>query len=275
MYLPDLIRKEGLRRGLSHKTIKTYRQCIRKFFTRYKQEPNYITKHDIKEYLDGLIEKGSCGNTINVYLNALRFLYNDILGKKLMVKIRFSKTPKHKPEFLDKDEVKQLFEAIDNPKHKLAVMLMYSTGLRVSELVNLRVKDFEFQNNYGWVRGGKGNKDRLFIIAESLKAQLMNYITQNNLAHESWLFEGNNYNHLSVASIQQIIKKAARTAKIKKNVHPHTLRHSFATHLISNGYDGMSVQSLLGHASLETTMTYLHMASPKMIHVKSPLDELS
>ena len=114
----------------------------------------------------------------------------------------------------------------------------------------------------------------MFIIAKAIKDELVNYLKQENLASESWLFEGTKFNHLSVASVQMIIKKAAKKAKISKNVHPHTLRHSFATHLIENEYDVLSVQSLLGHSKADTTMTYLHMASPKMINVKSPLDTL-
>jgi len=145
--------------------------------------------------------------------------------------------------------------------------------LRVSELVNLKVRDLDLNLNHGWVRHGKGNKDRLFIIANSLKERLLSHIKEKNLDYNSWLF--NTYNgHISVRSIQEIVKKAAKKAKIYKKVHPHTLRHSYATHLIENGYDIASVQSLLGHNSAETTMVYVHLASPKLINVKSPLDDL-
>lgn len=274
IYLPDLITKHGLRRGLSHRTIKTYRQCIKRFFSKCHKHPLEVTKKDIHDYLDNLIEKGAGGNTINVYLNALRFLFFDVFNKKLMVRIRFSKTPKTLPTVLTKEEVKRLIDAVDNMKHKLIVKLLYSAGLRVSELVNLKICDLELDKNYGWVRHGKGDKDRLFIIAKAIKDDLINYLKNENLISESWLFEGTKFNHLSVASVQMIIKKAAKKAKISKNVHPHTLRHSFATHLIENEYDVLSVQSLLGHSKADTTMTYLHMASPKMINVKSPLDSL-
>ncbi|MBS3122826.1 tyrosine-type recombinase/integrase [Candidatus Woesearchaeota archaeon] len=274
LYLPDLITKHGLRRGLSHRTIKTYRQCIKKFFSTCNKHPLEVNKKDIHDYLDNLIQKGAGGNTINVYLNSLRFLYFDVFNKKFMVRIRFSKTPKTLPTVLTKEEVKRLINAIDNTKHKLIVKLLYSAGLRVSELVNLKICDLELDKNYGWVRHGKGDKDRLFIIAKTIKYELISYITDENLTSESWLFEGTKYNHLSVASVKMIIKKAARKAKIAKNVHHHTLRHSFATHLIENEYDVLSVQSLLGHSKADTTMTYLHMASPKMINVKSPIDDL-
>ena len=148
----------------------------------------------------------------------------------------------------------------------------YSAGLRVSELVNLRAENFEFSNNYGWVRKGKGNKDRLFIIADDLKKELELHISRECKSNHSWLFEGWKRMHISVRSAQEILKKAAKKSGINKNVHTHTLRHSFATHLLENGYDVASVQFLLGHSSTDTTMQYVHMASPRMINVKSPLD---
>src|SRR3989338_1031666 len=243
MYIPELIRKEGLRRGLSPRTIKTYNQCIKSFFSKCSKQPNEVKKQDVKDFLDRLIEKGAAGNTINVYLNALKFLYTEILGRKLLVSIRFSKTPKTLPVILTKEEVRKLIDAVENQKHRLMARLIYSAGLRVSELVHLRVKDFEFDKNYGWVRHGKGNKDRLFIIANNIKNELWEYISNNCNNPDSYVFSGQNQNHISVMAIQQIIKKAAKNAGIEKNVHPHTLRHSFATHLIENDYDVSSVQS--------------------------------
>lgn len=274
MYIPDLIRKEGLRRGLSSKTIKTYNHCVRRFFSKCPNDPKEVKKHDVKDFLDKLIEKGAGGNTINVYLNALKFFYGQVLNRKLMVCIRYSKTPKTLPTVLTKEEVTKLISAIENPKHSLMVKLIYSAGLRVSELVHLKAKDLELDKNHGWVRKGKGNKDRLFIIAKSIKYELLDCIEKENLSYDSWLFKGQKRGHLTVKTVQCIIKKAAKEAKIKKNVHPHTLRHSFATHLVENGYDILSIQSLLGHANAETTMVYVHTASPKMIAVQSPLDSL-
>ena len=263
-----------MRRGLSHRTIKTYNDCVRKFFSVCRKQPNEVKKQDIKDFLDKLIEKHRAGNTLNVYLNALNFFYSGVLNRKLMVNIRYSKTPKTLPTVLTKEEVIRLIEAIRNPKHKLMAKLIYSAGLRVSELVHLKRKDLELDRNLGWVRKGKGNKDRLFIIARKIKYELSDYIAKENIYYDSWLFKGQKQGHLSVKAVQWIIKRAAKNAKIAKNVHPHTLRHSFATHLIENGYDVASIQSLLGHNSSETTMVYVHAASPKMIGVESPLDNL-
>ena len=203
-------------------------------------------------------------------------MMEEILHKRrTFYNIKYTKVPRRLPEVLTQSEVLSLFENIKNKKHSLAIKLMYSSGLRVSELVHLNVKDLEFDKNFGWVRKGKGNKDRLFIIAKSINKELQDYISENNLDQDSWLFKGNKGYHLSQKSIYMIVKRAAKKARISKKVHPHTLRHSFSTHLIENGYDVSSVQALLGHKSPETTMVYLHIASPNMINVKSPLDNLN
>ena len=274
MDILESIKKECLRRKLSVRTMKSYIYCVKKFLIYCKKEPKYITKQDIKDYLNILADKNKSGSTINVYLNALKFLVEEVFNRNFNVKVKYSKIPKALPVVLKQEEVYELINAIKNLKHKLMIKLMYSSGLRVNELVHLRIRDLDFNSNHGWVRHGKGNRDRLFIIADSLKLDLMNYIKENNLAYDSWVF--NSYNgHISVRTIQVIVKKAAKEAKILKNVHSHTLRHSFATHLIENGYDIVSVQTLLGHNSAETTMRYVHMVSPKLINVKSPLDSLN
>ena len=155
------------------------------------------------------------------------------------------------------------------------VTLLYSTGLRIRELLNLRVKDFQFEENYGWVRQGKGNKDRPFIIAEKLKQVVVRWIEQTQLGDCDFLFNNNNNNKMSAQTVRKVIKKAVIKAKIKKNVHPHTLRHSFATHLLENGYAVTDVQGLLGHNKVETTLIYTHLAKPKLFSIKSPFDDLS
>ncbi|QQG38714.1 MAG: tyrosine-type recombinase/integrase [Candidatus Woesearchaeota archaeon] len=271
MEINYLIQREGLRRGLSPRTTTTYCKCVEQFFKQCHKGPKEVTKKDIREYIDKLVDKKRAGNTINVYLNSLKFFFEEVLKRNMQLKIKYSKVPKTLPIVLTQEETKKLFEAIKNEKHKLMVELMYSAGLRVSELVNLKVKDLELDNNYGWVRNGKGGKDRMFVIAEKIKNRLIEYI--KNLNYEEHLFSGHR-TPISRRTLQVIIKDAAKKARINKKVHPHTLRHSFATHLIENGCDISSVQSLLGHNSIQTTMTYLHTASNKMIKVKSPFDIL-
>jgi len=266
----ELIRKEALRRGLSPRTIKTYKYCVEMFFNKNKdKDPREVTKRDVRLFLDSLIEKGKPGNTLNVYNNALKFFFEQCLGKKMKLDIKYSKKPKNLPVVLTQEETKLLIDSIENENHKLMIQLLYSSGMRVSELINLKVKDVE--GNYGWIREGKGRKDRPFILANTIANNLT--LICGDKKQEDFVFSSYN-GKFSVRTIQEIIKKASKKAKITKKVHPHTLRHSFATHLIENGYSVSEVQSLLGHNSLDTTMIYVHLARPKLINVKSPLDSL-
>lgn len=262
-----------LRRGYSPRTIQSYCWCINKFMGFCKKELNHIKKADIQEYIDNNIEKGNAGNTINLHLNAIKFLFEEILLKRLTLKIKYSKTPATLPVFLTKEEVLRLFAAIENEKHRLMLELIYSAGLRVSELLNLKKQDLDFERGFGWVRRGKGGKDRPFIIAKTLEDRLKKHIGENCNTTE-YLFVGRNDNRLTVRTVQEIVKNAAKKAGIQKNIHPHSLRHSFATHIIENGYDVATLQPLLGHNSAETTMRYIHMADPRMIKIVSPYDLL-
>ena len=270
----ELIKKEGRRRGLSSKTIITYCNCTDNFFRFNKKDPRSTNKQDIKDYLDMLLDKNKSGNTINVNLNAIKFLLKEVLGKRVTVNIKFSKVPKKLPLVLTKDEVKLLIDSIENEKHKLMIQLMYSAGLRVSELINLKVQDLELTNNHGFVRGGKGNKDRMFIIAGIINNSIRLLIEKEKLNYDNYLFNSNRKKNYDVRSLQEILNKARKKIKMKKKISCHTLRHSFATHLIENGYSISEVQALLGHKSPETTLIYVHTASPNMIKVKSPLDDL-
>jgi site-specific recombinase XerD len=272
MYPPELIKKEALRRGLRPRTIQTYQKCVEVFFRSCKKGPFEVKKSDIQDFLDHLLERGAPGNTLNVYLNSLKFFYEEVLHRRLTIKLRYSKTPRKMPDFLTKDEVIRIINTIENAKHSLLIRLMYSAGLRVSELLNLKIKDLCLDGNYGWVRNGKGGKDRPFIIAHSLKEELTNYIKDKG--SEEWLFVGWNNSPYDTSSVREILNKAAKKASISKKVHSHLLRHSFATHLIQNGYSPLEVQPLLGHNNVNTTMVYVHLAATNLLNVRSPLDGL-
>ncbi|MFH0869973.1 MAG: tyrosine-type recombinase/integrase, partial [archaeon] len=189
-----------------------------------------------------------------------------------------SKLAKRLPEVLSQEEVVRLFQAIQNPKHSLMVRLMYSAGLRISELVNLRVKDLEFGKGYGWVRKGKGGKDRLFVLSEKVGAELKDFILSENRCPDDYVFIGRRghfgQRHLTTRAVYAIVRRASNSAGFGRRVHPHTLRHSFATHLIENGNDLVRVQSIMGHSSPDTTMVYVHMASPELLSIRSPYDDL-
>ncbi len=265
----EQIRKEALRRGYSNKTIIAYSRCVQLFLYHTKKDIRQIKREDILNYVDFLIGKKYSGNTININYCALRFYFLEILGKKLFRSIRYSKIPKKLPIVLSKDEVKLIIGCIKNKKHQLMIKLLYSAGLRVSELVNLRVEDIDLNDLRGWVRKGKGNKDRQFLISKRIKKELEEYVNSKNL--KSFLFSGRNGTH-SVRTIQEIVKNARKKAKIKKRIHPHTFRHSFATHMIEAGVDLVILQNLMGHNSAETTVGYVHLVKPKLNRMKTPLD---
>ena len=268
------VQKECKRRGYSEKTAKAYIYCINSFMNFTNKSLDKISKRDVRLFLEHLSERGKAGNTMNLYHMAMRFLFENVLDKRMWINIRYSKVPQRLPIILNKEEIKSLFEVIKNPKHKLMIQLMYSAGLRVSELISLRLEDLDLEKGYGWVRKGKGNKDRLFILASSLKNPIQNFISSKKLNEYNYLFTSFNGKKYNVASLRQIIRKATKITGIKKRVSCHTLRHSFATHLIENGYSVLEVQSLLGHKSPETTAMYIHTASPTLIKIKSPIDSL-
>ena len=222
--------------------------------------------------MDTLVHKERAGSTLNVYVNALRFLFVEVLSQRMTSTLVYAKTPQTLPTVLSKEEVKRLLAAIQNPKQRLMLELLYSAGLRVSELTCLKKTDLDFEQCLGWVRRGKGGKDRIFILADKLNHALKRYLLLYP-SESSYLFPGR-YGRYSTRSLHEIVKRAAKKAGIQKNVHCHTLRHSFATHLVENGYDIASIQSLLGHSSSKTTMIYIHMASPKLVNVRSPFDDL-
>jgi len=274
MDIAEAIKKEAFRRRLSNKTIRTYLFWNKKFFDFCKKDHKELTKKDVKDFIDHLSERNLSANTLNVALNSVKFMLDWILYKRWRLNIKYSKKPKKLPTTLSKDEIIKLLNSPKNKKHKLILALMYSAGLRVSELVNLRVRDLEIDQSYGWVRKGKGNKDRIFIIAEKLKKDLAEFIAKNSINYDACIFKGQNSSHLSTQTILKIVKNAAKDAKIQKNVHPHTLRHSFGTHIIEDGYSLQSLQGLLGHSSPDTSMVYVHTACPNMIKIKSPYDTL-
>ena len=210
--LIEKMQQEAQRRGLSPRTIQTYTYCLNQFLRiKRNQELRAITKEELKEYLDKYLD---CPNTLNVHLNALKFFFEEVLHKKLTLNIRFSKTPKRMPEFLTKEETLHFLNSIPNPKQRLMVELMYGTGMRVSELVHLKAKDFDFESNFGWVRQGKGKRDRLFVLPLKLKEQIQGLITSQKLSPEDWLFPGQNGNHYSVWVKEPPVKGKANQAII-------------------------------------------------------------
>lgn len=270
----EMMIQDGKRRNYSPRTIETYNHALNKFFRIYRVDPRNIKRNDLEKYVDQMIKWNQSTSTINVHVSALKYFYQKVLKKNCSVHVPIGKYRKRIPTFLEIDETVALLNAIENKKHKLMISLLYSSGMRVSELLHLKVKELDINNGQGWVRRGKGNKDRPFVIAEKLKNDLQVWIENSRLDQEDYLFSNPKNKIMSGSTVRVILKKAAGKAEIKKNVHPHTLRHSFATHLAVNGYSATDIQSILGHQNLETTMVYTHIAKLKMLNIKSPYDQL-
>jgi len=255
-------------RGSSPRTIGSYLFFLKPFLETI-DNPETISLDEVKVFLAGLIDKYS-NKSRSLAVSSLRFFFKRIVDRPdVFVKLEVPKKEKKLPSVLSPEEVKRLIEVTGHIKSKLILKLLYSSGLRVSELVNLTPKELDFQQNIGWVRKGKGSKDRIFKIAESLSKQLQKWINKN-----PGRFVFSDKRPMSSRNVQLLIKTAAKKANINKKVTPHTLRHSFATHLLENGENLLVIQQLLGHENLETTSIYTHISQDQIKNVKSPLDNL-
>lgn len=253
-------------------TIKNYVLKNRKFLEFIKKEPADVSEDDIKSYLaEKLSDRAS--SSIIQFLAALKYAYFSILKKDITLGIRRPKKEKRIPTVLTKEEISKLFNALTNKKSKLMVSLLYACGLRVSELANLKAKDLFFDEKIGYVKQAKGRKDRIFNIPEFLFSDLREQVEKQKQNSQEFLFSGNN-GRLSSRNFQKIVEKATIRAGIQKEVHCHTLRHSFATHLLEQGTDIRKIQELLGHADLSTTQIYTHISSEELKKIKSPIDSL-
>jgi integrase/recombinase XerD len=256
-------------RGFSPRTVKAYTFWTSKFLAEVR-DPRKASEAEIKTFLAGELERGLSPQSLNLIRAALRFYFAEVVGRDLQ-KVRTPKAEKKLPVVLSREEVRGLLGALENPRHRLLASMLYATGLRVSECAALKVGDLDLAERVGWVRKGKGAKDRLLVLPESLLGPLQRHLKR----HDSpWLFPGHNGNHIHPSAIQKTISAAAKRAGIPKPVTPHTLRHSFATHLLEAGTDIRKIQELLGHANLSTTQRYTQVSAEELKKVKSPLDLL-
>lgn len=261
--------------GYSSQTVKTYRHHVERFF-RYtttadaRQEPQEL----IRNYLLELIEKEKVSRAYHSQaVSAIKFLYKRVLHEEGLSK-DIPRPPKERtlPTVLSKEEVQRIFAAVNNIKHKAILMLTYSAGLRVSEVVALKLKDIDEDRKMIHIRGAKGKKDRYTILSEVALAIINKYRMLNNQFNE-YLFPGQlGEGHISIRSVEHIIQQAVEKIGIKKTVTVHTLRHSFATHLLEMGTDLRYIQELLGHSSPKTTEIYTHVSTRDICRIRSPLD---
>lgn len=269
MEVLEKLKAELKLRGFSNLTVRNYTFFVDKFLNKTAKSPETLNEDDVKLYLSEMFDTKS-KNTIMLAAASLKFFFKEVL-KKDFSEIPLPKKDKKLPEVLTKDEVRNLIDSTDTVKSRLIVSLLYSTGLRVSELVNLKVSDVNLDEKTGWVRRGKGSKDRLMVMSENLSEELKEYLATRG-KENSYIFSKEK--PLTTRNIQKIIKGARQRAGINKKVTPHTLRHSFATHLLEQGIDIRIIQAMLGHSSLSTTQVYTHISSEQLKKVKNPFDIL-
>lgn len=254
----------------SEYTMRNYLKANSDLIKFTNKSPNQITTEDIKLFIaENLIDK-SATSTI-LFLSAIKYAYTTLLNNDITSTIKRPKKEKRLPTVLSKNEIKNLFDNIQTQKSKLMISLMYACGFRVSELINLKIEDLNFSEKVGHVRQAKGNKDRIFNIPEFLIEELQEQAEKQE--NKTYLFTGRN-GKLSTRNLQKIVSSAANRSGLK-NVHCHTLRHSFATHLLERGVDIRKIQELLGHADLSTTQIYTHISMEELKKIKSPIDSLN
>ena len=262
-------RQELKLRNYSFKTIKTYLSCLREYFDFKKINFEKIDEENIKQFLLNKQSKNYSSQTVNLYLNAIKFFYREVLKIHQKITLKFAKRSKKLPIVLSREEIRNIIDAIRNPKHKLIISLAYGAGLRISEVVNLKVKDINLEELTIHLKNAKGKKDRITIFPEKIKNDLQSLIAGKNL--NDYLFESERGGKLTERTVQKVFENALRGAGIKKDATFHSLRHSFATHLLENGVDVRYVQELLGHANIRTTQVYTKVTNPKLKNIKSPL----
>ena len=267
-----MIREMQLQR-LSKLTIKSYLSSVTGLAQHYRRSPCQLSVEEVRDYVRYLIvDRKLAASTINCRICAFRFLYSRVLGQKGFVLHAKCKRSGRLPQPLSRTEVVRLLDATANRKHRMMLMTAYSAGLRVSELVNLQVKDIHSARMLIHVRSGKGDKDRFTLLSARLLEELRAYWLW--CRPETWLFLNRDGGHMSADSAQQIFYKAKTKAGIETGHGIHSLRHSFATHLLESGVDMTLISRLLGHKNLSTTAIYLHVTNRHLSDIKSPLDLL-
>ena len=257
----------------SYMTIKAYKQCLNGLFYFHKNiPPAQIAENHVRTYLLHLLkQKGISESSQNQIVNAAKFYLEQVLGReRLYIQIERPKRTKALPNFLSKEEVVKVLQAPGNLKHRCILTMIYSAGLRLGELVRLRVQDIRFDDRLVQIKDNKGKNDRNSILSERMLESLKEYL--HIYQPKYWLFEGQDGGQYSTRSVQEIMRMAVQKSGVNPYATVHTLRHSFATHMVQNGVNLRVIQELLGHNDPKTTEIYTHIVNNN--DVKSPLDGL-
>lgn len=256
-------------RNYSRRTRETYLACLRAYLKMSSISPQRCDPQHIHDFLLGLFDSGSAAQTVTLHFHAIRFYYREVLGESIHIPWKTPKRPQRLPVILSRNEIAVLLNAVKNKKHYLLLALAYGAGLRISEATNLCIGDVSVDELLITIRQAKGAKDRRTVLPEKLKADIRSFIAGRN--YDEYFFESNRGGKLHERSAQKVFEEALSSAGIKKQATFHSLRHSFATHLLENGVDVRYVQELLGHANIRTTQIYTHLTNPALKNIKSPL----
>lgn len=259
----------------SKSTIPTYIHCVQSFLGYFSERPlSEITSDDIQDYnFNFVISEGYSTSYQRQFIGALRLFYKHIVKSYINPEdLQRPAKSKDLPIVLSHDEIREILKVTTNLKHKAALSTIYSAGLRVSELIALQISDIDSQRKLIRVHHGKGRKDRYVKLSESLLYLLRRYYLEYR--PKKYLFEGQRGLKYSTTSIRKVLSRSCSRANILKKVTPHTLRHSYATHMLELGVDLRYVQAMLGHKKPETTMIYTHVSTAKVSELANPLDEI-
>jgi site-specific recombinase XerD len=272
--------EELQRRNYAETTIESYIRTVEDFSRHFNCSPDRLGPQHIREYQAELFQKRKFSpNTVAQHLAALRFFYVKTLKKAWSItETPYPKKAIHLPTILSHEEVARLIDAAHPPLHRTLLMALYATGLRRAELARLKVSDVDSQRMVIHVQGGKGRKDRDVLLSPTLLDELRRHWRRLRRKPSVWLFPGKSSHASDQPITPKVIyhacKRAARRAGLPDGVHPHTLRHCFATHLLEAGADLRTIQMLLGHSDLEETTIYLHLSQRHLNATASPLDSL-
>jgi site-specific recombinase XerD len=253
----------------SPKTIKSYLYGLKKYFLFKESNFKTLSQKNIKSFLLDAKKEGISAQTRNLYLNAIKFYYRKVVKTNQKIDIQSAKKVRSLPIVLSRGEIEELLKQTQNAKHKLLLSISYGAGLRVSEAVNLKVKDIDFEELTIHLKNSKGKKDRLTIFPDKLIPALRNLTAGKD--KNDFVFSSQRGGKLSTRTAQKVFKDSLKKTGIKKEATFHSLRHSFATHLLENGVDVRYVQELLGHQNIRTTQRYTQVTNPRLKNIKSPL----
>ena len=267
--LIDIIIQELKLRNYSPKTIKAYTYVARNMYEHFKKPLRRLSSLEIRNYLLKKQSQNLSSQTIALYANAINFIFREIYKKQDFEKLRHPKKSQKLPVVLSREEIKKIIGSIKNSKHRLMLAAAYGAGLRVSEVVRLKTADIDLAELTLIVRQGKGKKDRLTVLSKNIIKELAELMFGKE--SNDYIFESERGGRLTEATAQKVFYAALKKADIKKPASFHSLRHSFATHLLENGVDVRYVQELLGHANIRTTQIYTKVTNPSLKNIKSPL----